>query len=67
MYSHEIKQFIENKGNDISSEDYRVIVETSPQINYMEWVFCVNKMKICTTDGYEFLTAMHPPEHSESH
>lgn len=62
MYSHEIKQFLESKGYNISSQEYADIVETSPQISYMEWVFCSNKMKICTKDGYEFLTGMYPSE-----
>lgn len=52
MYSYEISQLLAAKNNNIDSETYIHICNTSPQIKRGKYNPCENNFEIWTDDNY---------------
>ncbi len=56
MYSHEIKQFLYERNNVLSKEEYEEItdIDNNPQIKSMKYNTEDDTHEIVTNDGYFF-------------
>lgn len=54
MYSHEIQQLLELKNYLINHIEYLNILNTSPQINHVEYNKQQDEYEMWTTDNYYF-------------
>ena len=52
MYSFEIEQLVELKNHLLDIKDYVKIIQTSPQIDHVQYKN--NNFELYTNDGYKF-------------
>lgn len=53
MYSWEIQQLLDIKGFLLEYKEYLNIIQTSPQINYVEYLPYEDMLHITTDDNYD--------------
>jgi hypothetical protein len=61
MYSWEIQKYLDERNYHVDSDEMYNIVDTSPQINWIEFNSCSDKdfsYKIGTKDGYTWVVWM---------